>query len=206
MRPRPPTLDPAQLIDRPGLLAARTIGAGQVRLAEAFGTWADRADQPEFAERFRSRIPLYVELHRSTLRLVEIQGASSSLVVAQQSEMIQQPRTRRSTPLSAASLYDLDAAPGELAANGGRSLRREAIQRRNILILDTTRLEAAEGRPITNARDGFVRASRALADEARPLSAGTASRLQRRSLAGALERPRQDGRGHSRSIDARRSP
>ena len=82
--------------DRPGLLAARTIAAGQVRLAEAFGTWAERAGEVQLAERFRARIPKYVELHRSTLRMVELQKTRTPLVVMQQSELVQQLRYHRS--------------------------------------------------------------------------------------------------------------
>jgi hypothetical protein len=139
MRPRPIAETHDLFGGRPGLHAARTIAAGQVRLAEAFATWAERADDPALAERFRSRVPKYVELHRSTLRLVELEETRSDLVEHQQSEMVQQLRKHRAARLSKLSLYDLDAATHELTVNVGRSLRREGMQRKNILVLDTGR-------------------------------------------------------------------
>ncbi len=188
MRPRPASED---LDSRPGLLAARTISAGQVRLAEAFAAWAHRAGDGDLAERFRSRIPLYAELHRSTLRLVELQKTRAPLVIAQQSELVQQLRAHRWPRLSMASLRELDAATHELTVNVGKSLRREAMQRKNILVLDGERIEAGGGRPITNSSQRFVRASRTLADEGTLPPVGDADQTARRSLALALERPRQ---------------
>ena len=92
LRPRLSDLDDIAGLDRPGLLAARTVATGQIRLANAFARWAERDSEPELAQRFRAWIPLYADLHRSTLRLTEVQRTTSPLIVAQQSEAVQQLR------------------------------------------------------------------------------------------------------------------
>lgn len=153
------------LDERPGLLAARTLAAGQVRLAEAFATWAEHAGAEHLAERFRGRIPKYIELHRSTLRMVELHKTRTPLVVLQQSELVQQLRSRRAPRLSASDVHELDAATHEVAVNTGKTLRREGMARKNILILDTNRIGPPGARPITHSRDRFTVACRDLASE-----------------------------------------
>lgn len=165
MRPRHRDDLVSDLDERPGLLTARTLAAGQVRLAEAFATWAEQAGADHLAERFRGRIPKYVELHRSTLRMVELHRARAPLVVLQQSELVQQLRTHRAPHLSASGVHDLDAATHELAVNTGRTLRREGMARKNILILDTDRIGTPGARPITSLRVRFTVACRDLAAE-----------------------------------------
>ncbi len=162
MRPRN-SFDPNQAeTERPGLLAARTIGQGQVRLAEVFATWADRGGEPDLASSFRARIPLYVELHRSTMRLVELQPTRSPLVVAQQSEMVQRARTLIGARMTSASLQDLERSTGILSVSVGKALRREGKHRQHLLVRDEERLDLKGARPINNSRDPFVVACRAL--------------------------------------------
>ncbi|MBO0728259.1 MAG: hypothetical protein J2P57_03300 [Acidimicrobiaceae bacterium] len=189
MRPRPVEDTEHPLDERPGLHAARVIAEGQVRLADVFAAWAERAGERTLAERFRGRIQKYIELHRSTLRMTELQATRPVLVDLQQSEMIQQLCTHRTSTLSRISLYDLDAATGDLAVNVGKSLRREGLRRRNILVLDTSSDGLPQARPITCTRNRFNLACRALASEAtlKP-NTGSTLRRQRTELARTLSR------------------
>lgn len=162
MRPRN-SFDPNLAeTERPGILAARTIAQGQVRLAEVFARWAERANESKLADGFRARIPLYAELHRSTVRLVELQPTKSPLVVAQQSEMVQRTRALAGARLSPAGLFQLERATGHLTVSVGKTLRREGMQRRHLLVRDDERLDLNGARPITNTRERFNVACRAL--------------------------------------------
>jgi len=189
MRPKVQPVSALPSPDRPGLLAARTIATGQIRLAEAFATWADKLDASDLADRFRARVPRYAELHRSTLRLTELQPARSPLVVAQQSEMTQQLRRHSAPRISIANLHDLDDATHELTINVGKALRREGLRHRNILILDTDAIGPPGARPITNTRERFNLACRQLARDPEPDTPRTAFRTRsyRTLLAESLE-------------------
>src|SRR3954452_12775902 len=163
IRPRK-SFDPAPAeTERPGILAARVIAEGQVRLAEVFAGWSDRAGEPDLAASFRARIPLYVELHRSPVRLVELVPTRSPLVVAQQSEMIQQLHVLARSTLAAHTLHDLDRATGDLSVNVGKTLRREGIRRRHLLVRTEAGAQADNLRPITNSHQRFNVACQALA-------------------------------------------
>jgi len=168
--------------ERPGLIAARTIAAGQVRLAEAFASWAEHSGADQLAERFRGRIPKYVELHRSTLRMVELHKARAPLVVMQQSELVQQLRSHPALCLSLSSLDELDSATAEVAVHTGRSLRREGMARKTILIRDTDRIGLPGARPITCSRDRFTVACRELATEPDSKRASSAPGRDQRSM------------------------
>jgi hypothetical protein len=50
---------------RHGRHPARTVAAGQIRLANVFGEWAMRANAPLLAARFRDRIARYDDFDRS---------------------------------------------------------------------------------------------------------------------------------------------
>lgn len=181
MRPRQSDDLIAEFDGRPGLLAARTVAVGQVRLAETFATWAEQAGDDRLAERFRARIPRYAALHRSTLRMTELQKVGSPLVVMQQSEIVQRLRAHSTLRLSPASLCDLDAASVDVAVNTGKSLRREAMTCKNILVIDTERIGLPGARPVTNSRHHFIVACRDLAaeqaDPAEPVGRGNRLRL-----------------------------
>ncbi|MGN6131590.1 MAG: hypothetical protein ACTHOK_14715, partial [Nocardioidaceae bacterium] len=95
---------------RAGLLAARALATGQIRLATAFATGADRANEHALAEQFRARIPAWRTLHVSTTRLAEVQKRRSPLLLAQQSEMVIAIRSPTAGRLTAADLRDFNRA------------------------------------------------------------------------------------------------
>ena len=165
--------EPGPPEERPGLLAARTIAAGQIHLAEAFAHWSDRVPAGSLlGEQFRNRIPALQALHRSTTRLTEIEPRRSPLAVAQQTEMITQLRKLATPPrLSRTALLDLNEATHELTVTLGRALRKEGMQRKNILILlQPEDLGLPQPRPITSSRNPFHTACKTLADDPRPAS------------------------------------
>ncbi len=180
--------DPANTADRVGLLAARAITTGQVRLAETFARWAGNTLGGEaFAESFRARIPRYLALHRSTSRLTELRPAHSPLVISQQSELVQRLRRFPTVHLAAAALHDLDAATHRVAVTAGRALRAQGMHHRNILILDTTPSGPPGARPITSTQERFNVACRRLADEpAPPRLPVEVTRAHRTALAASL--------------------
>jgi hypothetical protein len=174
--------------DRVGLLAARAVAAGQIRLAETFTTWADATpDSAAAAERFRARIPLYLQLQQSMARLTELEPARSPLVVSQQSELVQRLRRFPTVRLSAAALHDLDQATHWVAVTTGKALRVEGMCRKNILILDTTPDGPPGARPITNTQEPFHLACRRLANAPTPPPIpAEVTRAHRASLAAEL--------------------
>jgi hypothetical protein len=128
--------------------------------------------------------------------MVELQTTRSVLVEHQQSEMVQQLLKHRAQRLSKLSLYDLDAATHELTVNVGKTLRREGLQRKNILVLDTGRNHLPRARPITHSRDRFNLACRNLASEdAVPATVAAASRRHRDRLTQTLREPPRIDRG-----------
>jgi hypothetical protein len=156
-------------LDRVGLLAARTVAAGQIRLAAAFADWAAATPGSDaFADRFRARIPLYLALQRSTFRLTELHPTPSPLVISQQSELVQRLRRFPTVYLSPAGLHDLDDATQRVAVATGKALRVQGMWRQNILILDTTPDGPPGARPITNTQEPFHLACRRLADDPAP--------------------------------------
>jgi hypothetical protein len=192
LRPRLYDLDDLARLDRPGLLAARTVAPGQIRLAKAFANWAERAGEQDLAERFLARIPLYTDLHRSTLRLTEVQRTTSPLIVAQQSESIQQLRRHHDARLDIASMHALDRASCDVVVNTGKSLRREVLARGNILAISNEDLSHAEGRKLLGSPQRFATACRALVQQPqmRP-DQPVAIRHYRQVLADSLTHPMQ---------------
>ena len=152
---------------RSGLLAARALSTGQIRLAQAFAGWADHAAQPDLAEQFRSRIPAFRELHTSTTRLAEVEKRRSPLLLAQQSEMVIALRspTTGTARLTAEELRDLDRATHELTVTFGRTLRHEAIGSHNIVALDAETLGLPTAQPMTSTGWAFTAACQHLADQ-----------------------------------------
>ena len=166
---------------RPGLHTARALATGQIRLAEVFASWADSAGAPAIGERFRARVTAYQALHQSTLRLIE-PSPSRSLVVDQQlSELVQGIRRLPASRLSPAQLHYLDTATHQLTVNAGATLRREGRARKNLLVV------TEDGpKPITNSRNTFNRACRALADEPVSTAHEPFTRPHREQLADVL--------------------
>jgi hypothetical protein len=104
--------------------------------------------------------------------------------------MVHQLRRHQSPRISLASLHDPQRRQ-HATVNVGKSLRREGMQRKNILILDTEGIGFPGGRPITNAREPFYAACRDLAEEPHPdPSAEATPRSQRSQLTHVLnQRP-----------------
>ena len=192
LRPRLDDRDDIACLDRPGLLAARTVAAGQIRLAKAFASWAERDGNPELAERFLARVPLYADLHRSTLRLIEVRRTTSPLIVAQQSEAVQQLRRHHDARLDVATMHALDTATRAVGFNTGKSLRREALTRRNILAISDEGLEPVDAREFPSSQKRFATACQALVKVPQTSTAPpAASRPYRQQLAQSLNRPLQ---------------
>jgi hypothetical protein len=177
--------------ERPGLLAARALAVGQIRLAEASARWAGAygGAGAVLAEGFRARIPAYRDLHQSTLRLVEVEPRRSPLVLAQQSEMVMQLRAVRPERLTRRGLVDLSEATHEVAITLGSALRREGMQRKNILTLESRGMGLPEPRPITNRHRGFHAACSRLASDPAPTitAASWGAPVERERLRAALE-------------------
>jgi hypothetical protein len=164
MRGRPDTA-----VDRVGLLAARAVAAGQIRLSKTFATWANATPAcAAVAKRFRARIPLYLQLQQSMARLTELEPARSPLIISQQSELVQRLRRFPTARLSPAALHHLDEATHWVAVTTGKALRVEGMCRKNILILDTTPDGPPGARPITNTQEPFHLACRRLANAPAP--------------------------------------
>ena len=153
---------------RPGLLAARALATGQIRLATAFATAADRANEHALAEQFRTRIPAWRTLHVSTTRLAEVQKRRSPLLLAQQSEMVIALRSPTADRLTAADLRDLNRATHELTVTLGRALRHEALETHNIVALDSEHIGLPRPEPMTSTGWAFTAACQRLADEPAP--------------------------------------
>jgi len=185
LRPRMADIDDAACVDRPGLLAARTVATGQIRLATAFASWAEREGEHDLAQRFQAILPLYADLHRSTLRLSEVQRTASPLVVAQQSEAVQQLRKHHNARVDTQTMHALERATDVVAVTTGRSLRREVQTRRNIVSIahEDIRVSAVVGTLGSCRR--LLAASRALANLT-PSAAGAAISPTRRQLAESL--------------------
>jgi hypothetical protein len=154
LRPRLKDLDDIAGIDRPGLLAARTVAAGQIRLATAFAGWAEREYEPELAQRFRAWIPLYADLHRSTLRLTEVQRTSSPLIVAQQSEAVRQLCRHQDARLDFRTMRALDRGTRVVAVATGKARRREVQTRRFVSAPHGLLPRACPPVPVPGARPG----------------------------------------------------
>lgn len=175
--------------ERPGLVAARALAVGQIRLAETFARWAERygAQGATLAEAFRSRVPAYQELHRSTLRLTEVEPRRSPLILAQQSELVTQLRALRPDGLSLTGLVELNQATHELTVTTGKALRVEGMHRKNILTLVSRDVGLPEPQPITNSGHRFNAACRRLADDPAPTAVVVAAApVQRERLRLAL--------------------
>lgn len=154
---------------RAGLRAARVISVAQIRLGKAFADWADRSEESgTLAREFRDRIPAYKALHRSTVRLVEVHPIRSPLILAQQSEMLTQLRRFQPHSPTRDVLVDLNDATHAVSVSLGRSLRREGMHRKNLLVLQEDGIDLPRPRPITNTREPFHVACKELADDPQP--------------------------------------
>jgi hypothetical protein len=191
LRPHLGDVGPSSADDRAGLLAARALAVGQIRLAEAFSRRADAyGDEGSvLAEEFRARIPAYRNLHRSTLRLVEVEARRSPLILAQQSEMVIQLRSLRPERLTRAGLANLNEATHEVTVTLGKALRREGIHRKNILTLESHSMGLPQPRPITNSQHVFQAACTRLARDPAPTATAAAwtKPVERQRLRAALE-------------------
>jgi hypothetical protein len=212
LRPHLGDAGPGSADDQPGLLAARALAVGQIRLAEAFSRRADAhgGAGAALADEFRARVPAYRDLHQSTLRLVEVETRRSPLILAQQSEMVMQLRCLRSDRLTRASLLDLNEATHEVAVNLGKALRREGMHRKNILTLESESIGLPQPKPITNSRHVFQVACTRLARADPPAASATSwcAPVERQRLRMALEAtPTGRPRGaHGRSVTCRPRP
>jgi hypothetical protein len=176
---------------RAGLLAARAVSVAQIRLADAFAGWAEQSEGGHtLAGEFQRRIPAYKALHRSTLRLVEVHPVRSPLILAQQSEMLTQLRRFASPALPSDVLVDLNEATHDVSVSLGRTLRREGMHQKNLLVLQEHGLELPRPRPITNTREPFHVACKGLADDPRPACAPDerSTGAQRERLRATLDR------------------
>jgi hypothetical protein len=191
LRPHLGDVGPSSADDRPGLLAARALAVGQIRLADAFSRRANAYgdEGAVLAAEFRARIPAYRDLHRSTLRLVEVQTRRSPLILAQQSEMVIQLRSLRPERLTPAGLVELNEATHEVTVALGKALSREGMHRKNILTLESHSIELPQPRPITNSQHVFQAACTRLARDPAPaaVAASWTAPVERQRLRMALE-------------------
>jgi len=156
--------------ERPGLLAARAVAMGQLRLAGAFAGWCAReAGGSLVAEQILRRVPAFQALHRSTTRLTEVEPRRSPLALTQQSEMVIQLRAIKDPRLSRASMIDLNEATHALTVTLGKALRREGMQRKNIVVLEPNGLGLPQARAITSTRNPFHAACKQLAEDPPPM-------------------------------------
>ena len=153
---------------RPGLTAARALATGQIRLAQTFAHWADDVADPALADKFRSRMPAWRDLHVSTTRLAEIEKRRSPLLLAQQSEMVIRLRSPFPNRPSSEDLRDLNAATHELTVTLGRTLRDQALRARNIVALDSEQIGLPKAQPMTGTEWAFTAACQRLTEDPAP--------------------------------------
>jgi hypothetical protein len=153
---------------RPGLTAARALATGQIRLAQRFAHWADDVADPALADKFRSRMPAWRDLHVSTTRLAEIEQRRSPLLLAQQSEMVIRLRSPFPSRPSSEDLRDLNAATHELTVTLGRTLRDQALRARNIVALDSEQIGLPKAQPMTGTEWAFTAACQRLTEDPAP--------------------------------------
>jgi hypothetical protein len=184
---RPSTIDvigdPAE---RPGLLAARALSAGQIRVAAQCIQLFDPVG--DLAATLRGRIDLYRRLHASTVRVVDVMPRRSRLILLQQTEIATAIRQLHGEAMSIGVATRLSNAGGEVAIELGRALRHEAMTMKRLLVVAEE--EGGAGpRPLTSTRNAFYRACKALADEpgiTPERRADEARRLSRSRLTHAL--------------------
>lgn len=176
---------------RAGLKVGRVVAVAQTRLARTFAGWAERQpDGHHLAEQFRDRIDRYQRLHRASVRLVQAGPVRSQHALAQQTELMTQLRRFPEASMSRAGLVALNAASHEVAVSLGRALRRETLQRKNILVLTQQEDDATLPKPrlMSNTRHPFYVASQALAHDPAPTEApaGQAVDIERQRLRSTL--------------------
>ena len=164
VRPIKSSDDPGCAADRPGLHAARVLALGQVRLADAFASWAETSGHRDLAKAFRGRVPAFRALHAASVRLVDCVPHRSPLAVIQQSEMTMRLRDLHRPLLSREQLSELNDASHAVATAIGRALRREGLTARNLLALVENGNGLPVPRPIVSTRHPFHVACKALAE------------------------------------------
>lgn len=174
---------------RPGLIAARALATGQIRLAQTFANWADDAGEPALAAQFRSRISAWRALHVSTVRLVEFEQRRSPLLLAQQSEMVIRLRSPFLSRPSRTELHSLTEATHEVAIAAGTVLRHEALRTQNIVSLEYDDAGSPTPRAMLGPEWAFTTAAQRLVDDPPPVGMPQppAAARQREQLHRSLE-------------------
>jgi hypothetical protein len=134
---------------------ARQPGPGGLGGPNVAQHWPNRhCPRREEAQRFRAWIPLYAELHRSTLRLTEVQRTSSPLIVAQQSEAVRQLCRHQDARLDFRTMRALDRGTRVVAVATGKARRREVQTRRFVSAPHGLLPRACPPVPVPGARPG----------------------------------------------------